>query len=70
MQVYENKTLHMLKATIDDEPVCARVHITNSNYEQKKKRHCLFLTITCKYAISYKKIRGTPETSWRNNGLR
>jgi hypothetical protein len=37
MQAYENKTLHMLDKTIDDEPVCVYVcvlYITNSNYER------------------------------------
>jgi hypothetical protein len=32
MQAYENKTLHMLDKTADDDPVC--VCITNSNYER------------------------------------
>jgi hypothetical protein len=32
MQAYENKTLHMLDKTIDDEPVCVCVCVTNSNY--------------------------------------
>jgi hypothetical protein len=33
MQPYENKTQHILNETIDDEPVCVCVCVTNSNYE-------------------------------------
>jgi hypothetical protein len=34
-----------------------------------KDKNCLFLTIMCEYAISYKKIRGTPETLWRHTSV-
>jgi hypothetical protein len=34
VQAYENKILHMLNKTIDDEPVCVCVCITNPNYEK------------------------------------
>jgi hypothetical protein len=39
MQAYENKTLHMLDKTIDDE---------------RQELLFFFLAITCAYAISYK----------------
>jgi hypothetical protein len=33
MRAYENKTMHMLDRTIDDESVCVCLCFTNSNYE-------------------------------------
>jgi hypothetical protein len=48
MQAYENKTLHILYKTIDDEVcVCVCVYITNSNYERQDT--VFFLTIMCEY---------------------
>jgi hypothetical protein len=57
MQAYENKPLHMLDKTNDDEPVCMCVLQILIIKRRKKKDIALFLTTTCKYTISYKNLR-------------
>jgi hypothetical protein len=57
IQANENRTLHMLNKTIDDEPVCVCVYYTRIRILTAKD--CLFLVATRECKTSYKNSRHT-----------